>query len=141
MARKSMKKRGGGNCGAPLMGGKRRSRKMKGGMYGVDTKAAPIGPGALPWGAAYTGNADPNTGGALPDPALPGGQFSGIGGRRRTRKTRKGGKHRRGHRGTRKMKGGAGSVSAQKAGYGYTGTGAGGLADATYTPTSGGNAF
>jgi hypothetical protein len=126
--------------GSQCMGGRRRrSRKMRGGMYGVDTKAAPIGAGALPYGAAYTGAADPQTGAAVQDPAMPGGGWSGIGGRRRSRKTAK--KHRRGHRGTRKMKGGGGQVSAMKAGYGFDGSGAGGLANAVPAPTSGGNAF
>lgn len=111
-------------------------------MYGVTGEA--IAPGALEYGGAYTGAADPKTGAAVPDPTLKGtpseGSYTGIGGRRR-RKTRKGSKKSR--KGTRKMRGGAtpGMVSAMKAGYGFTGTGSAGLADATPTPTSGGNAF
>ena len=51
MAKKSMKK-GGGGCGA-MYGGKRHtSRRLRGGMYGVGQA---ITPGALEYGAAYTG--------------------------------------------------------------------------------------
>lgn len=128
-----MKKRGGSQCGGPLMGGKRGpKRSMKGGMYGFSGNV--ITPGTLEASAAYTGAADPKTGAAIPDPALKGtpseGSYTGVGGRRR--KSRKGSrKSRKGSKKTRKMRGGAGSVSMGTVGYGYTGTGAGGLADAT----------
>lgn len=84
-------------------------------MFGFS--GAAIAPGTLEASAAYTGAV--NSGGApIPDPALQGtpsaGSYTGIGGRRR-----------------RKMKGGASQVSMGGVGYGYTGTGAGGLADAT----------
>jgi hypothetical protein len=126
----------GGQCG--LVGGKRRSRRMRGGMYGFSGEA--IAPGTLVAGAAYTGNADPKTGAALPDPAMPGGQYSGIGGRRRSRKSRKGSKKSR--RGTRKMRGGANQVSAVPAAYGFSGgTVTSGPPDATPVSTRGGNAF
>jgi hypothetical protein len=129
----------GGQCGAPLMGGKRRSRRrLRGGMYGFGGEA--IAPGTLVAGAAYTGAADPKTGAAVPDPALKGtpsaGSYTGLGGRRR--KSRKGSKKSR--RGTRKMKGGAPSISAGQVGYGFTGAGAAGIADAVRT-TQNGNAY
>lgn len=113
---------------------------MKGGMYGFSGNV--ITPGTLEAGAAYTGAVDPKSGAPIPDPTLKGtpaeGSFTGVGGRRRTRKGRKGSKKTR--KGTRKMRGGAGSVSMGTVGYGYTGTGAGGLADATQYTTQG-NAF
>ena len=142
MVKHSTKKRGGGSCS--VVGGKRRSRRsrrMRGGAgYGVGEA---IAPGALEYKASYTGAADPKSGAAVPDPTLKGtsmeGSYTGIGGRRRSRKSRKGSKKSR--KGSRKMRGGAAQVSAMKAGYGFTGTGSAGLADATPTPTSGGNAF
>lgn len=145
MAKTSTKKKGGcygGGCS--WKGGKRRGtrgRRMRGGMFGA---TEPIAAGAMGWGAAYTGAADPKTGAAVPDPALKGtsseGSFTGLGGRRR-RKTAKKGK--KGSKKTRKyrMRGGSSQISAMKAGYGFNGTGAGGLADAVPAPTSGGNAF
>jgi hypothetical protein len=51
------------------------------------------------------------------------------GGRRGSRKGRRGSRKTR--RGTRKMRGGASQMSMGGVGYGYTGTGVGGLADAT----------
>lgn len=126
-------RRGGGQCGS--MGGKRR-RTLRGGMYGVGSA---ITPGALEYGAAYTGAADPKTGAAVPDPTLKGtpseGGYTGLGGRRRSRKG-----SRKSRRKSRKMRGGAGSVSMGTVGYGYTGTGVGGLANATQYTTQG-NAF
>ena len=128
-------KKGGSACGT--MGGKRKSRRMRGGMYGV---GQPITAGALEYGAAYTGPVNA-AGNAVPDPTDPAGGYTGIGGRKRrgTRKGRKG--SRKGRRGTRKMRGGAGQISAMKAGYGFDGSGAGGLANAVPAPTSGGNPF
>ena len=94
-------------------GGRRRTRKMRGGNgYGV---GAPIAVGAL----EYVPNMTSVPNGAAYKPA---------GGRRR-RTTKRGGKHRKGHKGrTRKMKGG-GSVA--NVGYGFTGDGARGLANQT----------
>jgi hypothetical protein len=123
MARKtkSTKKRGGcwkGGAGCSVVGG-RRSRRMRGGAYGVGNA---IIPGAIEYNSVDTATpVNPVTGAAMPD-------IYDVqrGGRRRTRKTAK--KHRRG---TRKMKGGANQMSMGGVGYGYTGTGAGGLADAT----------
>jgi hypothetical protein len=122
----------GGQCG--LIGGKR-SRRMRGGMYGFSGEA--VAPGTLVAGAPYTGPVNA-AGAAVPDPTDPAGGYVGLGGRRR-RKSRKGSKKSR--KGTRKMKGGSAQVSAMKAGYGFTGAGSAGLADATPAPTSGGNAF
>lgn len=128
-----MKKRGGSQCG--MVAGKRhRKRSMKGGMYGFGGNV--IAPGTLEASAAYTGPVN-SAGGAIPDPTDPAGGYTGVGGRRRTRKGRKG---RKGSKKTRKMRGGAGSVSMGTVGYGYTGTGAGGLADATQYTTQG-NAY
>ena len=132
----------GGNptCSGAMLGGKRRSRRMRGGMYGADPNAPPIGAGAMPWSSTDAGlPVNSATGQTMPDPY----DLPARGGGRR-RKTRKGGKHRRGHRGTRKMKGGggqnAGMISAGQVGYGYTGSGVGGLADPTRTVQPG-NAF
>jgi hypothetical protein len=123
----------GGQCG--LVGGKRGRRSLRGGMYGFSGEA--VAPGTLVAEAPYTGPV--NAGGAaVPDPTDPGHGYAGLGGRRR-RKSRKGSKKSR--RGTRKMRGGAAEVSAMKAGYGFTGAGSAGLADATPAPTSGGNAY
>jgi hypothetical protein len=92
--------------------GGRRSRKMRGGNgYGV---GQPIAVGALEYVPNMT---------SVPD----GAAYRPTGGRRR--KTKRGGKHRRGHRGrTRKMRGG-GSVA--NVGYSFTGDGARGLANQT----------
>ena len=131
---KSLKKKGGcwsGGCA----GGKRRT--VKGGAYGV---GAPIAAGALTYDAAYTGPVNA-AGNAVPDPTDPAGGYTGVGGRRR--KTSKKSRSRKGRKGkkTRTMRGGASQISAMKAGYGFNGSGAGGLADAVPAPTSGGNAF
>lgn len=131
-------KGGAESCG--VMGGRGRSRRMRGGMFGVTGNA--ITAGALEYGGAYTGAADPKTGAAVPDPALKGtpleGSYTGLGGRRRSRKSRKG---KKGSKRTRKMRGGAEYLSAQNAGYGFTGTGSAGLANATPTSSNPGNAF
>ncbi len=115
---------------------------MRGGMYGFSGEA--IAPGTLVAGAAYTGAADPETGAAVEDPALIGtpsqGSYTGLGGRRRSRKSRKGSKKSR--RGTRKMRGGASQVSAVPAAYGFGGgTVTSGPPDAQPVATRGGNAF
>jgi hypothetical protein len=91
-------------------GGRRRSRKMTGGNgYGV---GQPIAVGALEYVPNMT---------SVPN----GAAYRPTGGRRR--KTKRGGKHRRGHKGrTRKMRGG-GSVA--NVGYSFTGDGARGLAN------------
>ena len=92
-------------------GGRRRSRKMTGGNgYGV---GQPIAAGALEYVPNMT---------SVPN----GAAYRPTGGRRRS-KTKRGGKHRRGHKGrTRKMRGG-GSVA--NVGYSFTGDGARGLAN------------
>ena len=92
-------------------GGRRRSRKMRGGNgYGV---GQPIAVGALEYVPNMT---------SVPN----GAAYRPTGGRRRS-KTKRGGKHRRGHKGrTRKMRGG-GSVA--NVGYSFTGDGARGLAN------------
>jgi hypothetical protein len=100
-------------------GGRRHSRKMRGGNgYGV---GQPIAAGALEYVPNMT---------SVPN----GAAYRPTGGRRRStrvlstrRKTKRGGKHRRGHKGrTRKMRGG-GSVA--NVGYSFTGDGARGLAN------------
>ena len=121
-------KKGGGTCGS-MYGGKRR-KSRRGGAYGV---GAAITPGALEYGTAYTGPVN-SAGAAVPDPTDPAGGYTGLGGRRR-RGTRKGRKSRR--RGTRKMRGGAGQVSMGTVGYGYAGTGVGGLANQVQYTTPG----
>jgi hypothetical protein len=94
-------------------GGRRRTRKMTGGNgYGV---GQPIAVGALEYVPNMT---------SVPN----GAAYKPSGGRRR-KSTKRGGKHRRGHRGrTRKMRGG-GSVA--NVGYSFTGDGARGLANQT----------
>jgi hypothetical protein len=113
------------------MGGKRRRTVKKGGAYGA---GAAITPGALEYNAAYTGPVN-SAGGAIPDPTDPSGGYTGVGGRRR-----RGRKSRKSRKGTRKMRGGANSVSMGTVGYGYTGTGSAGLADASQYTTQG-NAY
>ena len=145
-----------------MYGGKRRTRRrgLRGGAgYGA---GGAIAPGAMQWDAAYTGPVN-SAGAAVPDPTDPAGGYTGVGGRRRRggqesdmypgppltpmmpakggkKSRRKGGKKSR--KGSRKgkMRGGASQVSMGTVGYGYTGTGAGGLADATQYTTQG-NAF
>lgn len=117
--RKIKAKKGGCGPECGLRGGSRRRRApKKGGAYGV---GAAITPGALEYGAAYTGPV--NSGGApVQDPTDPRGGYTGLGGRRRkTRKTRK----------TRKMRGGSASMGATKATAGFSGSGSRGLADYT----------
>lgn len=112
-----------------MMGGRRRrsgkkSRKMRGGnMYGVVGGDSQLGTA----GARYDAVAN------LPYNSATGAasnvDYGMVGGRRRRRtskKSRKGGKHRRGHK-SRKMRGG---MSVGQVGYGFTGAGVGGLADA-----------
>lgn len=96
------------------MGGRRRSRKMRGGNgYGV---GQPISVGALEYVPNMT---------SVPD----GAAYKPSGGRRR--RSRKG-KSRRSRR-TRRMRGG-GSVA--NVGYGFTGDGARGLANHTAYPSN-----
>jgi hypothetical protein len=103
------------------LGGRRRSRKMRGGNgYGV---GQPIAVGALEYVPNMT---------SVPD----GAAYKPIGGRstRVRRKTKRGGKHRRGHKkGTRRMRGG-GSVA--NVGYSFTGDGARGLANHSAYPSN-----
>jgi hypothetical protein len=108
-------------------GGRRRSRKMRGGNgYGV---GQPIAVGALEYVPNMT---------SVPD----GAAYKPTGGRRSTRTsmvrrrrtTKRGGKHRRGHKSrTRKMRGG-GSVA--NVGYSFTGDGARGLANHSAYPSN-----
>lgn len=95
------------------MGGRRKTRKtrkMKGGNgYGF---TGAIGTNGPEWEANMTSTPDGK-------PYVPTG-----GGRRKTRKSKK-------TRKTRKMKGGAAWQTVGAVGYGYTGEGARGLADAT----------
>ena len=108
-------------------GGRRRSRKMRGGNgYGV---GQPIAVGALEYVPNMT---------SVPD----GAAYKPTGGRRSTRTsmvrrrrtTKRGGKHRRGHKkGTRRMRGG-GSVA--NVGYSFTGDGARGLANHSAYPSN-----
>ena len=111
-------------------GGKRKTRKMKGGvMYGP---GAAITPGALEWSGVDTSAPyDSATGAKMADPfgTSPDTNAKVTGGRRHKRKTRKGkskkgGKKTRASRRSRKMRGGAwspGNVNAAGVGYGYTG--------------------
>lgn len=121
-------KKGGGSCG--IMGGKRR-KSRRGGAYGAGPA---IAVGALEYGTAYTGPVN-SAGAAVPDPTDPAGGYTGLGGRRR--KTRKGRKGSKKSRRTRKMRGGAGQVSMGTVGYGYAGTGEGGLANQVQYTTQG----
>ena len=103
-------------------GGRRNSRKMRGGNgYGV---GQPIAVGALEYVPNMT---------SVPD----GAAYRPTGGRsrrvRRRKSTKRGGKHRRGHKGTRKMRGG-GSVA--NVGYSFTGDGARGLANHSAYPSN-----
>ena len=140
-----------GQCGAPMMGGKRRktrgtrkTRKMRGGvMYGP---GAAIAPGALEWGGVDTSAPYSSaTGQAVADPFKTSGDTNAkvTGGRRR--KSRKG-KSKKGGKKSRKMKGGAwspGNVNAAGVGYGFSGTTSGvtgGIAPATAYPSRVGGA-
>jgi hypothetical protein len=101
-------------CGASPFGGRRRSRKLRGGNgYGV---GQPISVGSLEYVPNMT---------SVPD----GAAYKPTGGRRR--KSRKGKKSRRSRR--RTMRGG-GSVA--NVGYGFTGDGARGLANQTGYPSN-----
>ena len=106
---------------------------MKGGsFYGP---GGAIAPGAMQWDAVENNAANPVTGAPIVD----GSELQQVklaGGRRRkSRKAskkvsrRKGGRHRRGRRHTRKMRGGATYESVAGVGYGYAGGGEAGLAN------------
>lgn len=116
-----------GTCGAPMIGGRRRktrkSRKQRGGMgYGFGGTVGTAGPvWNSSWGGEVTKSGEP-----IYDTA----DRPSVTGGRRYRKSRKG-KSRR--RGTRRMRGG-GSVA--NVGYGFTGTGARGIADAIGYPSN-----
>jgi hypothetical protein len=129
----------GGNTN-PMMGGRRRSRKMRGGnFYGF--QGALAGSSAGPsWGSVENNAVDPVSGAVKPDYAMPGGRRRRTGKTRASRKTRGGRKSRRVSRRRRTMRGGAGVYNAGGVGYGYTGTGAGGLTDATAYPSRVGGA-
>lgn len=126
-----------GTCGGPLMGGKRhkrnRTRKMRGGMgYGFGGAMGTNGP---VWDASWGGEVT-KSGTPVYDTADP------QRGSSRRRKSRKGKAKK--SRKTRKMRGGANWLSVAPVGYGYTGSGSRGLADATgyasKVPPSGGPA-
>lgn len=127
----------GGNTN-PMMGGRRRSRKMRGGnFYGP---GGAISAGVMQWNAVENNAVDPVSGAVKPDYAMPGGRRRRTGKSRASRKTRGGRKSRRVSRRRRTMRGGAGVYNAGGVGYGYTGTGAGGLTDATAYPSRVGGA-
>ena len=100
---------------------------MKGGNFygfGVDPQ---IGSAGAAYPSVENLAADSTSGRLIPNNAeLNATQLGGRRRRRTSKKTRKGGKHRRGHK-SRKMRGG---MSVGQVGYGFTGTGAAGLADA-----------
>lgn len=106
------------------MGGKRRrnrTRKMRGGMgYGF---GGTIGTNGPQWNSSWGGEVT-KSGAPVYDTADPQRGSS----RRKSRKTRKG---KKAGRKTRKMRGGASWTSVAPVGYGYTGSGSRGLADAT----------
>lgn len=107
-----------------MMGGKRRkTRKMKGGMgYGF---GGTIGTAGAKWDSSWGGEVT-KAGVPVYDTA----DRPAVGGRRRGRKSRKASKKsRKGKK--RTMRGGAQWQSAAGVGYGFTGTGSRGLADAT----------
>jgi hypothetical protein len=127
-----------GTCGGPVMGGRRRrtmkskskKRGMRGGMgYGFQGAMGTNGPA---WGSSWGGEVTKDG-----TPVL-GTSDRVVGGRRR--KSAKGKKGKKGRR--RTMRGGATWQSPGQVGYGYTGTGSRGLADATgyasRVPPSGG---
>lgn len=127
--RRSRKMKGGdGSCGMP--GGRRRRRTMKGGMgYGFQGAMGTNGPtwGAS-WGGEVTKGGDPIYDTADRPPV--------TGGRRRSKKAKK-------SRRRRTMRGGASWQSIAPVGYGFAGEGSRGLADvAGYAskvpPSSGG---
>ena len=115
-----------GQCGS---GRRRRStkktRKMRGGNFYGPVGA--IAPGAMEWGAKENVAADPKTGALIPNDGSE-MQAPKLGGRRRrsSRKTKKGGKHRKGHK-SRKMRGGASYVSSAGVGAAFKGEGVAGL--------------
>ena len=129
-----------GACGA-VMGGRRRTRKMKGksrrtrklrggNFAGFQAgESTGLGTAGALYPAVENSEVNPKTGAAVPEPILP------KGGRRRTqKKSRKGGKHRRGHK-SRKMRGGANWVSVAGTGGSYTGDGKAGLINLTQYST------
>lgn len=133
--RRSRKMNGGnGTCGTGLMGGRRRSKKvMRGGVgYGFGGAMGTNGPvWNSSWGGEITKGGEPVYDTA-DRPPVTGGR------RRRSRKAKKGGKRRR-----RTLRGGAQWQSIADSGYGFTGTGSRGLADAVgyaskVPPASGG---
>ena len=112
-----------------MAGGRRRrsgkkSRKMRGGnMYGVVGGDPQLGTAGARYDAVANLPVNSATG------AVSNVDYGMAGGRRRRRtskKSRKGGKHRRGHK-SRKMRGG---MTAGQVGYGFNGTGEAGLAHA-----------
>jgi hypothetical protein len=132
-------------CGANarLSGGRRRTRKMRGGTFygfagGVgNTSAGPQ------WNAVENLAANPVNGRLIPNDGSE-MKATKLGGRRRKSKkaTRKGGKHRKGHRRSRKMRGGASYQSVAGVGAAFKGEGVAGLGNyspyASKVPPSGG---
>lgn len=117
-----------GTCGAT--GGRRHKNKrtMKGGMgYGFGGTIGTAGP---VWDSSWGGEVT-KAGTPIYDtadrPAVTGGRRTSKKGSRKSKKQVK----RKQVKKTRKMRGGAQWQSAAAVGYGYTGTGARGLADAT----------
>ena len=110
---------------------KTRRRPLRGGNFYGPTGA--IAPGAMAWGAvsndAYSSATGANLG---TDPGAP----AGVGGRRRSRRSKKGKSRRR----SRKMKGGAfspGNVNSANTGYGYSSGGSSWASGSGYPIVSG----
>ncbi len=123
----------GGNTN-PMAGGRRRrgSRKMRGGNFYGAAVDPQIGSAGLAYPAVENAAVD-KSGNPIPDGPMP-----KVGGRRRrtgkSRKTRGGRKSRRVSR-RRTMRGGAGVYNAGGVGYGYGGSGIGGMTDAIAYPS------
>ena len=126
-------KGGNGSCSSGLMGGRRRKSKkaMKGGMgYGFGGAMGTNGPvWNSSWGGEITKGGEPVYDSADPQ--------RGSGRRRKSKKAKKGGRRRK------TMRGGAPWQSVGAVGYGFTGEGSRGLADAVgyaskVPPSSGG---
>ena len=107
-----------------MKGGKKRTRKMRGGMgYGF---GGTIGTAGAQWDSSWGGEVT-KAGAPVYDSADP--KRGGSRHRKQTKKLKNKQKNKR--RTTRKMRGGAQWQSAANVGYGYTGEGSRGLANAT----------
>lgn len=128
--------------GGTQQGGRRRrngkikkTRKaMRGGnFYSVVGGDSGLGTAGARYDAQPNSEVDYRTGGVVPESILP-----KTGGRRRGKgkKTRKGRKERKGRKTMRGGSSGPGWTSPGMVGYGYVGTGAGGIADAAPYPVN-----